>query len=81
MMYRKDDKAERTWFRMDRIYLSDSNWYFSTREGQEVGPFVSRGAATNGVAAYIRHAKIERVSGVYAAKVAQAGVFASNLFK
>lgn len=80
-MYRKDDKQEKTYFRMDRIYLADGMWFFSTREGQEVGPFISRGAARNGVGAYIRHANIEKVSGVYAAKVAQAGVFASNLYK
>ncbi len=80
-MYRKDDKAEKTWFRMDRIYLSDGQWYFSTREGQEVGPFVTRGSAQNGVAAFIRHASVEKVSGVYAAKVARAGLFASNLYR
>lgn len=80
-MYRKDDKQEKTYFRMDRIYLSNGVWFFSTREGQEVGPFISRGAARNGVFAYIRHKNVEKVSGVYAAKVAQAGLFASNLYR
>ena len=78
---RKDDAEEKNWFRMDRFYVADGRWFFSTREGEEVGPFVSRAAANNGVAAYIRHTKIGRVSGIYAAKIAKGGVYATNLYK
>jgi hypothetical protein len=80
-MYRKDDQDEKTRFRMDRIYMSNGTWYFSTREGEEVGPFVTRGSASNGVAAYIRHTKTVRTNGKYAAKVAYAGLFASTLYR
>ena len=78
---RKDDVEAKTWFRTDRFYISDGKWYFSTREGEEVGPFVSRAAANNGVAAYLHHTQFGRVSGVYAAKIVKGGVYASNHYK
>ena len=80
-MYRKDDTEEKTRFRMDRYYMSNGNWYFSTREGEEVGPFATRGSAVNGVAAFIRHTKTAKTTGRYAAKVAYAGLFASTLYR
>jgi len=80
MLYRKGEK-EKTWYRMERIYMSDSQWFFSTREGEEVGPFASRGSAQNGVGAFIRHTKTAHTSGIYAAKVARAGLYASTLYK
>ena len=40
MNYRRNESA-RTWFRSHRIFRSDSNWYFHTREGIDVGPFRS----------------------------------------
>lgn len=32
----------RTWFRSDRVFLSDNEWYFHTREGVDVGPYPSQ---------------------------------------
>jgi hypothetical protein len=32
-------------YRTDRFYCSNSHWYFSTREGNEVGPFPTRAEA------------------------------------
>jgi hypothetical protein len=40
MEYRQNERA-RTWFRSHRVFRSDSNWYFHTREGIDVGPFAS----------------------------------------
>lgn len=40
MEHRRNEPA-RTWFRSHRIFRSDSNWYFHTREGIDVGPFAS----------------------------------------
>jgi Domain of unknown function (DUF6316) len=37
---RRNEKP-RTWFRSHRIFRSDANWYFHTREGIDVGPFRS----------------------------------------
>jgi hypothetical protein len=30
---------ERNWFRSERIYNLDGRWFFTTREGDELGPF------------------------------------------
>ena len=38
---RRDEKP-RTWFRSDRFLQMSHQWYFMTREGPDVGPFVSR---------------------------------------
>jgi hypothetical protein len=40
MEYRRNE-PRRTRFRSHRIFRSDSNWYFHTREGIDVGPFAS----------------------------------------
>ncbi len=29
-------------FRSDRMFVADNQWYFSTREGEEKGPFATR---------------------------------------
>ena len=44
----------RTRFRSDRFYLVDAKYYFSTREGQELGPFYSKNEASLGLERYIR---------------------------
>lgn len=80
MVYRRGEEVK-TWYRMDRIYMSDGQWFFSTREGEEVGPFATRGAAQNGVGAFLRHTKTAHTNGTYAAKVARAGLFATTLYR
>lgn len=32
----------RTWFRSERVFLSDGQWFFHTREGVDVGPYESQ---------------------------------------
>lgn len=32
----------KTWFRSDRVFLSNNEWYFHTREGVDVGPYPSQ---------------------------------------
>ena len=36
------DEAPKTWFRSDRVFLSDGNWFFHTREGVDMGPYDSQ---------------------------------------
>jgi hypothetical protein len=36
------DERLRTWFRSERVFLSDSQWFFHTREGVDVGPYDSQ---------------------------------------
>ena len=57
---RKDDRKERTYFRSERIAVSNGQWFFATREGEE-GPFRSRDAAERALARYI-HDKVELAS-------------------
>ncbi|MFK7912701.1 MAG: DUF6316 family protein [Pseudomonadales bacterium] len=32
----------KTWFRSERVFLSNNEWYFHTREGVDVGPYPSQ---------------------------------------
>ena len=38
----RQDEKPRTWFRSDRVFLSDQQWFFHTREGVDVGPYESQ---------------------------------------
>jgi hypothetical protein len=33
------NEVQRTWFRSERIFRFNSDWYFHTQEGVDVGPF------------------------------------------
>jgi len=38
----RDKEKPRTWFRSERVFLSDGQWFFHTREGVDVGPYESQ---------------------------------------
>lgn len=38
----RKDERRRTWFRSDRVFLSNGQWFFHTREGVDVGPYDSQ---------------------------------------
>ena len=38
---RTNEKAK-TWFRSERVFLSNERWFFHTREGVDVGPYDSQ---------------------------------------
>lgn len=38
----RQNERPRTWFRSERVFLSDGRWYFHTREGVDVGPYDSQ---------------------------------------
>ena len=40
-------------FRSDRIFVADSQWYFSTREGEEVGPYATKEEAEAELVRYL----------------------------
>ena len=42
-------------FRSGRFFYIDSKWYFSCREGREVGPFPNKQAAEMALAEYINN--------------------------
>jgi hypothetical protein len=39
------NETPKLWFRSERIFRSNGQWYFHTREGIDVGPFATRFAA------------------------------------
>lgn len=41
MLVGRHDEAKRTWFRSDRVFNTNGQWYFHTREGIDVGPYES----------------------------------------
>ncbi|ARU54986.1 MAG: DUF6316 family protein [Pseudomonadales bacterium] len=55
MVVRAGEK-DKTWFRGDRFYSIQGEWYFTTREGSEEGPFGSKKEAEMELLLYIRHA-------------------------
>jgi hypothetical protein len=44
IMTRRDDKEDRTYFRSDRLFCSNGQWFFVTREGEQ-GPYRNRDLA------------------------------------
>ena len=38
----RHDEKPKTWFRSERVFLSDEKWFFHTREGVDVGPYDSQ---------------------------------------
>ena len=52
-MMRKTDERERTVFRTDRFFMSDGTWFFTTREGGNLGPFKSHEAAEEALVQYL----------------------------
>ena len=45
MQQRKNDENARTWFRSERVFCNQGNWFIRTREGVDVGPFLTKAAA------------------------------------
>ncbi len=48
-------EKRKTRFRSDRLFVADSQWYFSTREGEEKGPYATREEAEAELVRYIYH--------------------------
>ena len=54
-MARKTDGEEsKTHFQMDRFVQMNGQWFYTTREGEERGPFDSKVDAEGDLIAYIR---------------------------
>ena len=53
-MNRKDDPAEKHFFQSERFFSANQNWYFSTRETADQGPFNSRPIAEENCNVYIK---------------------------
>lgn len=55
MSDRKTDGADtKRFFKMDRFYQMNTQWFYMTREGEERGPFDSKRDAEGDLIDYIR---------------------------
>jgi len=54
---RIDDLKEASPFRTHLIHASNSDWYFLTREGQNIGPFPNKKAAEDSLAELLKTVK------------------------
>jgi hypothetical protein len=52
-MKRKSDQKDMTVFRTDRFFLSDRQWFFTTREGGNLGPFATHAEAEDALVQYL----------------------------
>lgn len=50
---RKGEDPKHIRFRANRLFLSGSAWYFSTREGKEHGPFFTKKEAQTAIEKFI----------------------------
>lgn len=55
--HRKTDSKEAPSFRTHRIHAINSDWYFLTREGQNIGPFPDKKAAEDSLAEFLKAVK------------------------
>ncbi len=53
MMKREKDSETDVYFRTGRINCIDSQWYFLTREGENIGPFATREEAEKQLIHYL----------------------------
>ena len=54
---RRSDRDKKTYFRSQRIFCTNGQWYFATREGEH-GPYGSRSRAETALATFVNE-KIE----------------------
>lgn len=52
-MHCRVGEPDKTRFRSDRFFTSENQFFFSTREGEDVGPFPNRAEAERGLKVYI----------------------------
>jgi hypothetical protein len=50
-----DDEQCKVFFKMDRFVSQNGEWFYTTREGEERGPFSSRDEAQGDLIIYLRH--------------------------
>jgi len=50
-------EEKRSYFRSDRVFMSDGAWYFTTRDENRIGPFAAQEEASQGLADFISAVK------------------------
>ncbi len=58
--HREGDQGGRIPFRSGRMYYVNDEWYFTTREGEDRGPYPSRDEAEAALAQFVRSLQAEQ---------------------
>lgn len=81
MNARRGELVDKVWYRSERFFCVDGKWYFSTREGTDVGPYANRSAAASGLILYIQYMQTNPEQGqLYASKIARRGLWETTLY-
>ncbi|MGH1486064.1 MAG: DUF6316 family protein [Cellvibrionaceae bacterium] len=72
----RQGEEDKFWFRSDRFFSVGNDWYFTTREHQDVGPFGSRDDAVHGLELFIECVQKQQTSVEHAISVAKQGDWA-----
>ena len=79
-MCRKGE-TNKVWFRSERVHVVGRDYFFSTREGVNIGPYGNRKEAVNGAERYIEELTLKNGTLAQASQVATDGVWASTNFQ
>lgn len=80
IQHRREDVIDKTWYRSDRFFVVDGAWYFTTREGHDIGPYSNRSAASSGLEVYVRCMQLPEANVFYASDMAKKGLWATTLY-
>ena len=72
----RQGEQEKCWFRSERFFTVDHQWYFTTREHVDVGPFSSREAAEHALSLFIDCVEKQETTVEHAVLVAKQGNWA-----
>ena len=73
-------EEERTWFRSGRVFNVGEEFYFSTREGSNVGPFETKQGAEKGLELFVETIQHEENSFSQASRVAMYGLWTTSMY-
>jgi len=77
-MHVRNGEDPKGWFRASRFFNVGDAYFFSTREGKDIGPFPTLRAAERGLSLYLQVLIKQQSSGIYASKIAMQGVWATT---
>jgi hypothetical protein len=77
----REGEANKFWFRSDRFFSVENQWFFTTREQRDVGPYSSRTDADHGLSLFIDCRKDPDSNIDHAVSVAIEGNWAVGGFK
>ncbi len=66
-------EADKFWFRSNRFFKVETQWYFTTRENLNVGPFVTKKDAVDGLDLFINCIEEQKRDVNYVIEVAKNG--------